>query len=106
MPLKSGKSDQAVSDNIKKLMDEYKRGDGKIGNYRPPSAKKAQNAAVAIGGDQYADANSSKADVGAITGAAVGGAAGAAAALAVPGVGAALALGIIGVCAYTGSSGT
>jgi hypothetical protein len=48
MPLKSGKSKQAVSDNIKELMDEYKHGDGKIGNYRPPSAKKAQKAAVAI----------------------------------------------------------
>jgi hypothetical protein len=66
-----------------------------------------QHAQFPIGGDQYADANSSKADTGAIAGAAVGTAvgtaAGVAAALAVPGLGPALALGVIGVCAYTGS---
>jgi hypothetical protein len=48
MPLKRGKSDKVVSENIKELMDEYKHGDGKIGNNRPASAKKAQKMAVAI----------------------------------------------------------
>ena len=48
MPLKQGKSDKVVSENIKELMDEYKHGDGKIGNNRPTSAKKAQKMAVAI----------------------------------------------------------
>jgi hypothetical protein len=62
-----------------------------------------QHAQFPVGGDQYSDANSTNADAGAIAGAAVGGAAGVAAALAVPGLGAALALGVIGVCAYTGS---
>jgi len=48
MPLKRGKSAKVVSENIKELLDEYKRGDGKIGNTRPTSAKKAQKMAVAI----------------------------------------------------------
>lgn len=48
MPLKRGKSDKVVSENIKELMDEYKHGDGKIGNNRPTTAKKAQKMAVAI----------------------------------------------------------
>ena len=48
MPLKRGKSDKVVSENIKELMDEYKHGNGKIGNNRPTSAKKAQKMAVAI----------------------------------------------------------
>jgi len=47
------------------------------------------------GGDQPADANASKAHVGAATGAAAGSVAGAAAALAVPGIGPVLALGVI-----------
>jgi hypothetical protein len=48
VPLKRGKSDKVVSENIKALLDEYRRGDGKIGNNRPTSAKKAQKMAVAI----------------------------------------------------------
>jgi len=48
MPLKRGNSNKVVSENIKELMDEYKHGDGKIGNNRPTSAKKAQKMAVAI----------------------------------------------------------
>lgn len=48
MPLKRGKSDEVVSENIKELMDEYKHGDGKIGNNRRTSAAKAQKMAVAI----------------------------------------------------------
>ncbi len=55
------------------------------------------------GGDQPADANASKAHVGAATGAAAGSVAGAAAALAVPGIGPVLALGVVALGAYTGS---
>jgi len=56
-----------------------------------------------IGGDQMADANASKAHVGAAAGAAAGTAVGAVAALAVPGLGPALALGVVALGAYTGS---
>ncbi len=52
-----------------------------------------------VGGDQLADANASKAHAGAAAGTAVG----AAAALAVPGLGPALALGVVALGAYTGS---
>lgn len=48
MPLKPGKSDKVVSENIKELMEDYKHGDGKIGNNRPANATKAQKMAVAI----------------------------------------------------------
>jgi len=48
MPLKPGKSDKIVSENIKELMDDYKRDDGKIGNNRPANATKARKMAVAI----------------------------------------------------------
>jgi len=48
MPLKRGKSDKVVSENIKELMHEYKRGDGKIGNNRPANATQAQKMAIAI----------------------------------------------------------
>jgi len=56
-----------------------------------------------VGGDQAADANASKAQVGAAAGAAAGTAVGAAAALAIPGLGPALALGVVALGAYTGS---
>ena len=56
-----------------------------------------------VGGDQDADANASKAHVGAAAGAAAGTAVGAAAALAIPGLGPALALGVVALGAYTGS---
>ena len=64
-----------------------------------------QHAQMAAGGDQTADANSTGAGFGALAGAAAGSAAGvaAAAALAVPGLNVAVALGVIGVGAYTGS---
>lgn len=62
-----------------------------------------QHARLPIGGDQYADEHAAKASPGAIAGAAAGGALGLAAALAVPGLNVALALGVIGVGAYTGS---
>ena len=48
MPLKSGKSKKAIQENIHELMADYKHGDGKIGNYRPPNAKKAAQVASAI----------------------------------------------------------
>jgi len=62
-----------------------------------------QHARLPIGGDEYADRRASKATPGVIAGAAAGGALGLAAALAVPGVNVAVALGVIGVGAYTGS---
>ena len=62
-----------------------------------------QHAELPTGGDQFADAESSKAHVGAGVGAAAGGAVGVAAAVAIPGLGAALALGIVALGAYTGS---
>ena len=48
MPIKKGKSKKVISHNIKELVDEYTKGDGKIGNYRPPSKKKAVKVAAAI----------------------------------------------------------
>jgi hypothetical protein len=47
MPLKSGKSQEAVKSNIKTLVHEYER-EGRIGRSRPPSKKKAIKQAVAI----------------------------------------------------------
>lgn len=47
MPLKGGKSQQAVKSNIKTLVHEYEQ-EGKIGNSRPDSKKKAIKQAVAI----------------------------------------------------------
>ena len=47
MPLKSGKSREAVKSNIKTLMHEYEA-DGTIGKSRPKSKKKAVKQAVAI----------------------------------------------------------
>lgn len=48
MPLKKGKSNKVVSSNIKELVDEYTKGDGKIGNIKPKSKKHAQQIAIAI----------------------------------------------------------
>jgi len=62
-----------------------------------------QHAELPTGGDQFADAESSKAHVGAGVGAAAGGAVGIVAAAAIPGLGAALALGLVALGAYTGS---
>lgn len=57
MPLKKGKSQKTISKNIKELVDEYTKGDGKIGNYRPTSKKKAVEVASAIA---YKNAGKSK----------------------------------------------
>jgi hypothetical protein len=81
------------------LADGFHQNDASTFFVNPPG----QHDQFPVGGDQDADANATKADTGAVAGAAVGGAAGAAAALLVPGLGPALALGVIGVGAYTGS---
>ena len=47
MPLKKGKTDKIIGDNISELMGSYKK-KGKIGNSKPSSKKKAQKQAVAI----------------------------------------------------------
>ena len=47
MPLRNGKSQDAVKSNIKKLVHEYEH-DGTIGDSRPPSKQKAVKQAVAI----------------------------------------------------------
>jgi hypothetical protein len=47
MPLKSGKSQEAVKSNIKKLVHEYEH-DGMIGKSHPKDKKKAVKQAVAI----------------------------------------------------------
>jgi hypothetical protein len=47
MPLKSGKSQEAVKSNIKKLVHEYEQ-DGTIGRAHPKDKKKAVKQAVAI----------------------------------------------------------
>ena len=47
MPLKKGKTDKIIGDNISELMGSYKK-KGKIGNSTPSSKKKAHKQAVAI----------------------------------------------------------
>lgn len=47
MPLKTGKSKKAISENISELMHSYDA-TGKIGNSRPPSRAAAQKQAIAI----------------------------------------------------------
>ena len=81
------------------IADGFHHNDASTFFVNPPG----QHDQFPVGGDQDADASATKADTGAVAGAAVGGAAGVAAALLVPGIGPALALGVIGVGAYTGS---
>jgi len=47
MPLKKGKTDKIIGDNIRELMGSYKN-KGKIGTSKPTSIKKAQKQSVAI----------------------------------------------------------
>ena len=47
MPLKKGKTDKIIGDNISELMGSYKK-KGKIGTSKPSSKKKAKKQAVAI----------------------------------------------------------
>ena len=47
MPLKTGKSQEAVQSNVAELMHKYKK-TGKIGSSKPKSKKAAQKQAVAI----------------------------------------------------------
>lgn len=47
MPLKKGKSQKAISSNIKTELESYKK-TGKIGKSKPKSEEKARKQAVAI----------------------------------------------------------
>jgi len=47
MPLKNGKSQDAVKGNIKKLVQEWEH-DGTVGKSHPPTKEKAVKQAVAI----------------------------------------------------------
>lgn len=47
MPLKKGKSQKAISANIKTEMESYKKS-GKIGKSKPKSEDKARKQAIAI----------------------------------------------------------
>lgn len=47
MPLKKGKSQKAISANIKTEMESYKKS-GKIGKSKPKSEEKARKQAIAI----------------------------------------------------------
>ena len=47
MPLRKGSSQSVVSNNIKTLVDDWKK-DGSIGTSHPPTKKKAIKQAVAI----------------------------------------------------------
>src|SRR5215831_8380381 len=81
------------------LRNGFMRADASTFFLNPPG----QHDQLPVGGDQIADRNASKAHVGAAAGAAAGSAVGAAAALAVPGLGPVLALGVVALGAYTGS---
>ena len=93
-------SAQPAESVVQELIDQgFMRSDATTFFVNPPG----QHDRFPIGGDQNADANASKAHIGAAAGAAAGSAVGAAAALAVPGIGPALALGVVALGAYTGS---
>lgn len=47
MPLKKGRSDQAISQNIEEMLHKFK-GTGSIGKTSPSSMKKARSIAAAI----------------------------------------------------------
>ena len=47
MPLRKGKSKKVIGGNIREMVREYTKGDGKIGNVRPESKKHAVKIAVA-----------------------------------------------------------
>jgi hypothetical protein len=47
MPLKRGKTNKVVGDNVSEMMDSYKK-TGKLGTSKPKSGKAAQKQAVAI----------------------------------------------------------
>jgi hypothetical protein len=47
MPLKRGKTNKVVGDNVSEMMDSYKK-TGKLGTSKPKSGRAAQKQAVAI----------------------------------------------------------
>lgn len=48
MPLKKGASQKVISANIKDMLHDVKKGDGKIGNVKPTSMAQARKVAAAV----------------------------------------------------------